>query len=105
HVEPGDASVLDAARREVGEEVGIAQLELAYDGLFDIDVHEIPARGDAPAHEHFDVRFLFRAPSRAFAASDEVLNAKWVTLAEIERSDTDESVQRAVRKLRRSQAA
>lgn len=100
HIEPDDASVLDAARREVLEEVGIADLALEEAGLFDVDVHAIPARKDALGHEHFDVRFLFRAPSRAFAASAEVLSAKWAPLDEIERSGTDESVLRAVRKLR-----
>jgi 8-oxo-dGTP pyrophosphatase MutT (NUDIX family) len=100
HVEPDDASALDAARREVLEEVGIAELALEQHGLFDVDVHAIPARKDALAHEHFDVRFLFRAPSRAFAAGAEVLSARWAKLDEIERSGTDESVLRAVRKLR-----
>jgi 8-oxo-dGTP pyrophosphatase MutT (NUDIX family) len=105
HIEEADASVLDAARREVLEEVGIAELELDHDGLFDVDVHLIPARREALGHEHFDVRFLFRARSRRFAASSEVLSAKWVPLAEIEGSGTDESVLRAVRKLRRKLAA
>ena len=101
HVEPDDASVLDAARREVLEEVGIADLDMDHDGLFDLDVHLIPARKEALAHEHFDVRYLFRARTRSFAASDEVRGAKWTALADIESSGTDDSVLRAVRKLRR----
>lgn len=105
HVEPHDATVLDAARREVLEEVGIGELALDHEGLFDLDIHTIPARRDTPAHEHFDVRFLLRAPTPAFAASDEVLNARWVPIGEIERSGTDDSVLRAIRKLRRKLAA
>ena len=100
HVEPEDAAVLDSARREVREEVGLNELELDHDGVFDVDVHPIPARKDTPAHEHFDVRYLFRAATRAFAASREVKDAKWHRLADIERSGADESVLRAVRKLR-----
>lgn len=103
HIEASDAGVLDAARREVLEEVGISELELEHAGLFDLDVHAIPARRDALAHEHFDVRFLFRARTRSFAASDEVLSAKWTVLDDIETSGTDESVLRAVRKLRQQQ--
>jgi 8-oxo-dGTP pyrophosphatase MutT (NUDIX family) len=99
HVEAHDPSVLHAARREVLEEVGIAELTLERDEPFDLDVHTIPARDIVPRHEHFDVRFLFTAASRAFAASDEVLSARWTPLAEIEGSGTDESVLRAVRKL------
>lgn len=100
HIETSDTTALEAARREVLEEVGIADLELDHDGLFDVDVHEIPARKDALAHEHFDVRFLFRAKSRSFVASAEVLSAKWAPLELVERSGTDESVLRALRKLR-----
>jgi 8-oxo-dGTP pyrophosphatase MutT (NUDIX family) len=99
HIEPSDASVLNAARREVLEEVGVRELEIDCDGLFDVDVHEIPARDEMPAHEHFDVRFLFRSRDRAFTASGEVLSAKWASLAEIAQSGTDESVLRAVRKV------
>lgn len=102
HIESEDQSVLHAAKREVFEEVGIAalDLELERDGVFDVDVHSIPARMTIPGHEHFDLRFLFRARTDAFAASDEVLSARWALLAEIEHSGTDESVLRAVRKLR-----
>jgi 8-oxo-dGTP pyrophosphatase MutT (NUDIX family) len=101
HVEPHDETVLAAARREVLEEVGVAALDLDHDGLFDLDVHEIPARKEALAHEHFDVRYLFRARDRSFAASSEVRGAKWTALGDIEGSGTDDSVLRAVRKLRR----
>lgn len=101
HVEPDDADVLASARREVLEEVGLdaAQLQLAQPGIFDVDVHVIPARRDAPAHEHFDVRFLFRARTRDFAASDEVRGAAWTPLDALATTDTDESVRRAARKL------
>jgi 8-oxo-dGTP pyrophosphatase MutT (NUDIX family) len=104
HIEPSDETVQGAARREVLEEVGIAELDLEHHGLFDVDVHLIPARKDALAHEHFDARYLFRARTRAFAASDEVKGAKWSSLDAIESSGTDESVLRAVRKLQRRSA-
>jgi 8-oxo-dGTP pyrophosphatase MutT (NUDIX family) len=99
HIEPTDESLLGAAQREVAEEVG---LELDADGaatIFDLDVHAIPARKDEPAHEHFDVRFCFHSPTRAFAQSDEVADARWAPLAELEQLTCDESVLRAARKL------
>jgi 8-oxo-dGTP pyrophosphatase MutT (NUDIX family) len=101
HIEPGDEDVLASAKREVREEVGIeaAALELAEPGIFDVDVHVIPARKDAPAHSHFDVRFLFRARSRDFAAGDEVRDARWTPLDALASTETDESVRRAARKL------
>jgi 8-oxo-dGTP pyrophosphatase MutT (NUDIX family) len=101
HVEPGDVSVEAAARREVLEEVGLSELTRAHDGaLFDVDIHPIPARPSEPAHEHFDVRFLYVARSRGARETDEIAGLAWVPLAEMDGFSTDESVRRAVRKLR-----
>ena len=101
HVEPGDPSILAAARREVAEEVGLHDLVVVGEesALFDIDIHPIPARKDEPAHEHFDVRFLLQAASRAFSESDEVAGARWGPLAERAEATSDESVLRAARKI------
>ena len=103
HVEPDDADLLAAARRECAEEVGLHALPLdpLFSGPFDLDVHTIPPFGDSPAHEHFDVRFLFRAPSRRFGVGDEVAGARWVPLGEVaDDPHADASVLRAVEKLR-----
>lgn len=101
HVEPSDAHPRDTARREILEEVGIAAMSPvpSREGLFDIDIHPIPPRPLEPAHEHFDLRFLFVAKSREFAATDEVAGARWVPLAELSSITTDESVLRAIRKV------
>jgi len=99
HIEASDATLEDAARREVAEEVGLALPVAAPAAVFDLDIHVIPARKDEPAHEHFDVRFCFRSATRNFVASDEVADARWTPLSEIEQLTTDESVLRAVRKL------
>ena len=99
HVEPTDASLLEAARREVAEEVGL-MLPDGQAEVFDLDVHGIPARKDEPAHEHFDVRYLFRSPTRDFVRTQEVADVRWAPLASIEQLTTDESVLRAARKLR-----
>jgi 8-oxo-dGTP pyrophosphatase MutT (NUDIX family) len=100
HVEPNDATLLEAARREVAEETAIFEPTPLVSGIFDIDVHDIPAHKDEPAHEHFDVRVLLGAPSLVIAASEEVAAARWVPLDELATVETDESVRRAVRKLR-----
>jgi 8-oxo-dGTP pyrophosphatase MutT (NUDIX family) len=99
HVEPSDATLAQAARREVAEEVG-AELEPALgDEAFDIDIHRIPPYGEKPAHEHFDVRFRFFARSRTFSASDEVVRAEWVPLERLASVTSDRSVLRAALKL------
>jgi 8-oxo-dGTP pyrophosphatase MutT (NUDIX family) len=103
HVEPTDPDLMSAARREVLEEVGLGELELFQPGgtlVFDVDIHTIPARKQDPAHEHFDVRFAFVAKTRALVHSDEVADLRWVPLSDVERMASDESVLRAVKKLR-----
>jgi 8-oxo-dGTP pyrophosphatase MutT (NUDIX family) len=104
HVEASDLDLEAAARREVAEEVGLDLVGPAA-AVFDLDIHDIPARKDEPAHQHFDVRFCFHSPTRAFAASDEVADARWVALSEIAQLTSDESVLRAARKLARFVAA
>jgi 8-oxo-dGTP pyrophosphatase MutT (NUDIX family) len=104
HVEPTDADLLSAARREVLEEVGLSDLELLSNPdaspVFDVDIHAIPARKADPAHEHFDVRFAFVAKTRQLVHSDEVADLRWVPLPDVEQMGSDESVLRAVNKLR-----
>lgn len=99
HVEPTDADVIAAARREVTEETGV-NCSTTPAQLFDIDIHRIPARPDAQAHEHFDVRFLFIAPDSSFEAGSDALAARWTPLGDVAQLESDESVLRAVRKLR-----
>jgi 8-oxo-dGTP pyrophosphatase MutT (NUDIX family) len=107
HVEPTDADVIAAAQREIREEVGLDEVTLLGDGLFDVDVHTIPATSRAPEHRHFDVRFLFRAPTRVVAAGDDARAARWAPVRTAQEAldvqtgelPSDESVMRAVRRL------
>ncbi len=99
HIEPDDATLEDAARREVSEEVGLERAAGSALPIFDVDIHAIPARKSEPEHRHFDVRFCFRAERLEVALGDEVADARWVALAEIAQLTSDESVRRAARKL------
>jgi 8-oxo-dGTP pyrophosphatase MutT (NUDIX family) len=102
HVEPQDASVLEAARREAREETGVLALDLPFDLILDVDVHEIPAAGDRPAHVHYDVRYLFTTiESEVSAALDEVREARWFPAEMLKDLETDESLLRAIAKARR----
>jgi ADP-ribose pyrophosphatase YjhB (NUDIX family) len=101
HVDPDDRDLLAAARREAAEEVGLPELELLSPAPFDLDVHDIPPlRGD-PAHRHYDVRFLFRAPTREARAASDAKAVRWVPLSELNLELSDRSVMRAVEKLLR----
>jgi len=78
----GDPDVLAVALREAREESGMTLLEPLPTGgalvPFDLDVHEIPAWGDDPAHEHHDVRFLLRAaPGQSLVPSGESTALRW----------------------------
>jgi 8-oxo-dGTP pyrophosphatase MutT (NUDIX family) len=101
HIEAHDPDVLGAARRELLEEAGISDPALETQGIFDLDVHAIPALGAEPAHEHFDLRFSFRALSLRLRAGSDVKAARWVPLGEVFGVTSDNSVMRAVRKLMR----
>ncbi|MCB9692872.1 MAG: NUDIX hydrolase [Alphaproteobacteria bacterium] len=104
HVDPDDADLVAAARREVAEETGLHDLELLLPAPFDLDVHVIPARKADPEHRHFDVRYLFRALTRHIQADSDALAARWVPLEDVPSIESDESVWRAVRKLQGSRA-
>jgi len=100
HVDPEDTDLFAAACREVHEEVGIGEVSAAVQGIFDLDIHPIPARKTEPAHEHFDVRFLLRTESMNIVRNDETHDAAWTPLDELSRLMTDPQEQRVIRKLR-----
>lgn len=96
-----------AALREAREESGLASVRLVSGELFDLDIHEIPARGVvgepgwAPAHLHYDLRFLAEADdSAALIISDESHDLAWVALADLGRYTTEASQHRMAAKTR-----
>lgn len=101
HVEPGDASIEFAARREVAEEVGIT--ELAGFGVADVDVHVFPRRADQPEHLHLDVRIGFVAGSDRLVDSVESDGVRWATFGEMQLME--ESLARPARRLEAMHAA
>lgn len=104
HCEPGrDRDLRAAVLREVEEETGLRpdQVEVGA-APFDVDVHDIPARGAAPAHQHHDVRYLVRVVRGAEdGVRHDALESHalaWRPLAELARL-ADASVARMARKL------
>ena len=97
----GDPDVVAVALREAQEETGLHSLRLVdvEAGIFDVDIHTIPARGNVSEHLHYDVRFLLEAdPDEAFGFSDEIKNIQWFALNNLVSSVDSESIDRMVRK-------
>lgn len=95
----GEANVLEVAVREAREESGLEELRPVCDRIFDVDIHEIPARGSDPAHYHYDVRFLLEADRRLpLRMTGESKALEWVKIAEVRNLTTEESVLRMVAK-------
>ena len=99
HIDPSDADVFAAARREVLEETGVTLSENVTGALFDLDVHRIPARPNEPEHEHFDVRTLWISEQQEVHAGSDALEVRWHALEDLSRMIVDESLGRALRKL------
>ena len=96
----GDSDVLRVAMREAEEETGVTRIVPLLDGaIFDVDAHDIPARKNAPAHVHYDIRYAFEAKRSApLQISAESKELRWVALGRIGELNTDESVLRMVGK-------
>lgn len=81
----GEQHPAKAVLRELREESGLRQFDFFGSPVFfDLDVHDIPARGDTPEHQHLDVRYLFIAPKdqelQPAAGESELL--RWTPIAE-----------------------
>ena len=76
----GDTDLVRVALTEACEESGLSDLRIE-PAIFDLDVHEIPARASDPVHLHWDVRFVVRASSENFSVSEESLALSWVDIA------------------------
>ncbi len=98
----GDPDILSVATKEAEEESGLTDFTPVGEGIFDIDIHPIPARSNEPAHLHYDVRYVLRANgSIDFTVSEESHDLRWVPLEEVKNLTTEPSMARMVEKCRR----
>ncbi len=106
HVD-GEPRVERSCLREAEEESGLRGFELVpWAGAelvpLDLDVHPIPARGAEPRHDHWDVRFLLRAPAgQRLVVSDESHALRWIPRARLAEVTDEPSVLRLEAKARR----
>lgn len=102
HLEEGEDPTA-AALREGQEESGLRDLEFVVDGIFDVDVHAVPAGKNEPDHHHFDVRFLARTATPDAIAIDhaESNDLAWVVLSDALPLMNEEASSRVIRKIER----
>ncbi|HEX6101170.1 MAG TPA: NUDIX domain-containing protein [Thermoanaerobaculia bacterium] len=107
HVEE-DESPERTALREGAEESGLRDLTLLGEGIFDLDIHGIPAarRLDGltePDHDHYDVRYLARTATPDAIAIDraESNDLAWVTLDQAAELMPGSESRRVLRKIER----
>ncbi|WP_353721484.1 NUDIX hydrolase [Dyadobacter sp. 676] len=95
----GDPDVKEVAIKEVMEETGITDLQALKEGIFDVDVHLIPARKDVPEHYHYDIRFAFQAAEgQDIVLNNESKDVQWVPVSKVQDYHDSESIMRMVRK-------
>jgi len=98
----GDPDIYAVAWREALEETGLASLVPTIEAVYDVDVHEIPARGVELAHKHYDVRFAFFADRAETPPGNAESHAvRWIALDDFDRYAVDDSIRRLAAKTRR----
>jgi 8-oxo-dGTP pyrophosphatase MutT (NUDIX family) len=86
HIDPPDADLFAACLREVHEESGLEGV-IANESIFDIDIHNIPAREkrNEPAHVDFDIRVLVEAPfTTPQPPEGESAEVRWYPITEVQ---------------------
>lgn len=77
HIEAGDVTLADAARRELVEESGLTDFDFDPAPL-SLDEHAVDFCSDRGTVHHLDVRFLATAtPDGGHVVSDESLDVRW----------------------------
>jgi 8-oxo-dGTP pyrophosphatase MutT (NUDIX family) len=86
----GEEDVFAVALREAQEETGLQSLTNAglpsrsWAGIFDIDIHIIPARKDFAEHQHYDIRFLLQASmEEPLSVTEESHALAWKAVADL----------------------
>ncbi|RMH18316.1 MAG: NUDIX domain-containing protein [Acidobacteria bacterium] len=101
----GDGDLLRVALREAEEESGLRRLEPLSRGIFDLDVHPIPARPGEAAHLHYDVRYALRAAGPLeVTVSAESHDLAWVPIDALETVTREPSILRMAAKWRARRA-
>ncbi|MRJ74941.1 NUDIX domain-containing protein [Aeromicrobium sp. SMF47] len=90
HCEPGDATLVEAARREGLEESGLHTISVDPEPVL-LSRHEVPSCGPIRPSHHLDVQFVGIATDELIAISDESDDLAWFDVDDLP-DGTDQSV-------------
>lgn len=99
----GHNLVKETAFREASEESGLNSLEFLPEitGIFDVDVHPIPATEKMPSHDHYDIRFLLVADeNEPYSISHESKSLKWVAFEDVSTYNSQPAFLRMITKVK-----
>lgn len=103
HIEEGE-TCQQASFREIKEELGLENLNLCSNDIFDIDVHRIPEKIKdgivEPEHWHFDIRYLYQTnkENNLIIDTKEVNEYKWYKIEDL-KNKKDSSISRMASKV------
>ena len=100
HADDTDADLCYTAWREAREECGLEHLQAIQPGIFDLDIHPIPEKGQEPQHLHYDVRFAFvaEAASLEIFNTEETLGLRWLPVQKLLQTESRRSIVRMLEK-------
>ncbi|MEK7592576.1 MAG: NUDIX hydrolase [Patescibacteria group bacterium] len=100
----GEIDTFAVAKREAYEESGLRKLNDTplCTGIFDVDIHTIPAHNEKKAHDHFDIRILLVADiNEPLLISDESHDVQWIKLSDAHTYNTQTSFLRMIEKAKK----
>jgi 8-oxo-dGTP pyrophosphatase MutT (NUDIX family) len=97
HGEPGESDPLAIALREGREETGLTDLVPVRTDLVHVVVVEVPAKGDDPAHEHADLRYVLAtdSPEQARPEKPEA-PLRWLSRSEALAATSEDNVRESL---------
>lgn len=105
HLQPNDSSFLDAARRIIAEETGLASLDYLASHFedeipIDIDTHYIKDSDAEPHHFHHDFRYLFLCndEDKILINKEKFYDYKWSDINELLRMQTYTTIKQKIEK-------
>jgi 8-oxo-dGTP pyrophosphatase MutT (NUDIX family) len=106
HLEPGDGSLWEAARRETAEESGLREL-VVHPGPVHLSRHQVPFCTPPQRVDHLDVRFVAVGRRGSELVSEESLDLRWWPLDDLPELEDEmhELIQLARDRLRTTQSS